>query len=159
METPGWQIELACAACGSRETLDAIRIARRLLQAGRLRSNTESSSDELRELALALACKLSCSNCGRIGLDGRFLEDKTEGWQEARRCEGCGDPIDAERLEVFPNTTLCTSCQRQDEASGAPSTGEYCPACGSPMVVRPSTGRGVHRYLLVCSKSPPCRAF
>ena len=155
METPRWQIELACAACGSTETSDAIGIAQRLLQAGRLRSNTETSYDELRELVLALACKLACSNCGHIGLNGRLFQDETEGWQEARRCEGCGTPIDAERLEVFPNATLCTSCQRQDEVGRAPSTGEYCPVCGSPMVVRPSTGRGVHRYLLICSKSPP----
>jgi RNA polymerase-binding transcription factor DksA len=154
----GWEIEYACAACGSREVVDAASVARRLSAAGRLRTNSEATSDELRELGIALAPKLACLKCGQIALAGRLLEDKTDGWLEARRCDGCGNAIDAERLEVFPDATLCTICQRQDEQGATPSTSEFCPTCGWPMVVRPSTGRGVHRYLLICSKSPPCRS-
>jgi RNA polymerase-binding transcription factor DksA len=146
-----WQIELVCAGCDHAETVNAAGTAKRLLAAGLLRSHSEATRDELRELALALAGKLSCPSCGQIGLRARPLDDETQGWLEARRCEDCGKPIDPERLEVFPDAKLCPTCQRQEEKGNAPSTGEYCPTCGSPMVVRASTGRGVHRYVLTCS--------
>ncbi|HWB13812.1 MAG TPA: TraR/DksA C4-type zinc finger protein [Pirellulales bacterium] len=152
-----WQIELTCSVCGQAEALDAPGAARRLLGAGLLRSHSEATNEELRELFLALAGKLPCSGCGRVGLKARLLEDEAEGWLEARRCEDCGKPINAERLEVFPDAKLCPTCQQRAEKGAAPSTGQFCPTCGSPMMVRPSSGRGVHRYVLACSKSPPCR--
>jgi DnaK suppressor protein len=31
-------------------------------------------------------------------------------------CERCGEPIEAERLEVKPDATLCLNCQREVEA-------------------------------------------
>jgi len=30
-------------------------------------------------------------------------------------CEKCGNPIAPERLEIFPETTLCISCRREQE--------------------------------------------
>ena len=30
-------------------------------------------------------------------------------------CEDCGKTIDPERLEIFPETTLCVDCKRQNE--------------------------------------------
>jgi RNA polymerase-binding protein DksA len=30
-------------------------------------------------------------------------------------CERCGNPIDPERLEIFPETTLCVDCKRETE--------------------------------------------
>ena len=30
-------------------------------------------------------------------------------------CERCGKPIDPERLEIFPETTLCVNCKRETE--------------------------------------------
>lgn len=30
-------------------------------------------------------------------------------------CERCGNPIDPERLEIFPETTLCVNCKRESE--------------------------------------------
>jgi RNA polymerase-binding transcription factor DksA len=30
-------------------------------------------------------------------------------------CERCGNPIEPERLEIFPETTLCISCKRATE--------------------------------------------
>jgi RNA polymerase-binding transcription factor DksA len=30
-------------------------------------------------------------------------------------CERCGKPIDPERLEIFPETTLCVDCKRESE--------------------------------------------
>ena len=34
-------------------------------------------------------------------------------------CERCGNPIEPERLEIFPETTLCISCKRETERLGA----------------------------------------
>ena len=34
-------------------------------------------------------------------------------------CEKCGQPIDPERLEIFPETTLCIDCKRQSERIAA----------------------------------------
>jgi RNA polymerase-binding transcription factor DksA len=36
------------------------------------------------------------------------------------RCEGCGDQIDPERLEILPATALCVDCAR--EASAMPGS-------------------------------------
>jgi DnaK suppressor protein len=30
-------------------------------------------------------------------------------------CESCGKPIEPERLEIFPETTLCIECKRKRE--------------------------------------------
>jgi len=30
-------------------------------------------------------------------------------------CENCGKPIDPERLEIFPEATLCVDCKRKSE--------------------------------------------
>lgn len=30
-------------------------------------------------------------------------------------CERCGNPIEPERLEIFPETTLCVNCKRENE--------------------------------------------
>ncbi len=32
------------------------------------------------------------------------------------RCDGCGGPIDPERLEALPHATLCLACQSRREA-------------------------------------------
>ena len=31
-------------------------------------------------------------------------------------CEGCGQPINPERLEIFPEATLCVACQSKKES-------------------------------------------
>lgn len=82
-------------------------------------------------------------------------------WPQARPCTGCGQAIPRERLELLPEATLCAACQaaaEDDDAAGRPAaTGEYCPRCGAPLVLRASRGRGITRYRPVCTGSPPCR--
>jgi len=52
------------------------------------------------------------------------LEDKIEGIEHAIKqaeqigygiCENCGNKIEPERLEIFPETTLCINCKRERE--------------------------------------------
>jgi RNA polymerase-binding transcription factor DksA len=33
-------------------------------------------------------------------------------------CESCGQPIDPQRLDVLPDTTLCIQCAREAEQNG-----------------------------------------
>jgi DnaK suppressor protein len=52
------------------------------------------------------------------------LENKIEGIDHAIKqaqeigygvCENCGKKIEPERLEIFPETTLCINCKRESE--------------------------------------------
>jgi DnaK suppressor protein len=50
----------------------------------------------------------------------RKLEDIDHAIKQAQEhgygiCEKCGQPIDPERLEIFPETTLCINCKRESE--------------------------------------------
>ena len=50
----------------------------------------------------------------------RRLEDINHAIQQAEEvgygiCEKCGKIIDPERLEIFPETTLCIDCKRESE--------------------------------------------
>jgi DnaK suppressor protein len=50
----------------------------------------------------------------------RKLEDIEHAMKQAQEvgygiCENCGKKIDPERLEIFPETTLCVDCKRLQE--------------------------------------------
>lgn len=50
----------------------------------------------------------------------RRLEDIDHAIKQAQAggygiCESCGKKIDPERLEIFPETTLCVDCKRKQE--------------------------------------------
>jgi RNA polymerase-binding transcription factor DksA len=45
---------------------------------------------------------------------GRALEQDDQG--RYGQCEGCGQPIDPDRLEARPHARLCISCARSDGA-------------------------------------------
>jgi len=36
------------------------------------------------------------------------------------KCEGCGEPIDIQRLKLVPFTAYCVSCQRKQEGPAKP---------------------------------------
>jgi DnaK suppressor protein len=59
------------------------------------------------------------------------IERKVEQLEEALKrleagdygfCESCEQPIDPERLEVLPSTTLCIECAREAKQNGRVST-------------------------------------
>ena len=58
----------------------------------------------------------------------RKVEQLEEALERAKEgsygvCESCGQPIDPERLEVLPSTTLCISCAREiEEGVRAPAS-------------------------------------
>ncbi len=150
---------LTCSFCNWSELCDVAVAIKHLSAAGMLRRNSNPSAHEVEELLLAALPRLKCPTCEQTQLQETPADDWGDGnWPEARLCDECDAPIHPERLEILPETRLCTACQRRDE-TGDPNLAEdvYCPRCGSPMLVKPSSGHGVTRYVWVCSQYPACR--
>lgn len=156
MERQEWLIALNCTSCHWSALFDHAGISEWLRRAGRLHANSDATPDVVRELALALVPQQPCPQCG-AGLAARVVNDDEFDWPEAPRCQACGRAIPPERLEIFPGATLCVVCQGREERGETTPTGEFCPRCGAPLVMRPGSGAGIHRYVLACSASPPCR--
>ena len=150
------RMDLGCSACGWAGECDQAGIERRLRDAGFLKRNPHPTRDELRELVVGVADRLICPQCGQRGLTVRKSPEPEGDWQAAPRCQQCGQPIDPERLEIFPNTRTCVHCQRSSDRGTSSDQPEYCPRCGSLMEVRQTRGAGITRYALVCT-SPSCR--
>ncbi|MBX7165478.1 MAG: TraR/DksA C4-type zinc finger protein [Pirellulales bacterium] len=150
---------LRCPQCEFSELVLASTAPTWLRKARMLRSNSRATPAELAELLPVAAGKLTCPGCGRRGLVvGRWDQSTSGGdsdWPETPRCEGCGGAIEPERLELMPQTRMCTACQRKTERPGAAVEGEYCPRCGSPMVLR-AVRAGITRMQLSCT-NPRCR--
>jgi predicted RNA-binding Zn-ribbon protein involved in translation (DUF1610 family) len=119
-----------------------------------LRPHADAEKAIVTELFRVSAGKFVCPQCGRTGLWTRPVEllDEEE-WGMARRCAECGKEIPAERLEVFPDATLCAECQRKDERGELGQAEEFCPRCGDAMVFRQSQSGGITRWLMRC---PSC---
>jgi predicted RNA-binding Zn-ribbon protein involved in translation (DUF1610 family) len=107
------------------------------------------------ELFRASAGKFKCPQCGAIGLTVEPLSDDKddEAWGMGRSCEVCQRPIARERLSAVPDARLCVECQARADRGASDAPAEYCPRCGSAMIVRPTRGAGITRYTLVC---PSC---
>ncbi len=123
----------------------------RLRSLGKLKRAKNPDPDLVRELFLASLPQLPCEGCGKtaLGLHAAIDEDDPELWGEARRCESCGEPIPAERLEIFPDAVRCAACQ---DKPAAPGEDDFCPRCGNRMQVALSS-RGLSQYRLRC---PSC---
>jgi ssDNA-binding Zn-finger/Zn-ribbon topoisomerase 1 len=102
--------------------------------------------------------ELSCDACGGKGLCRGEADDSAGDWQQAIVCEICRQPIDPDRLEMFPAARRCVRCQDAAERNALPTPAEYCPRCGSLLELRVSRGGGLTRYKLFCTGNPPCRS-
>ena len=150
-------LELRCPRCSWAEVCGPEAVAGWLRKAGKLRRRDEPEREILYELFRAAAGGLACPDCGTTGLvAGPPLEDKTD-WPGPKPCSSCGKPIAPERLEAVPGTALCAACQQQEELGRLKTETDYCPKCGAPMELRPSSSGGLTRYVLVCTANPPCR--
>jgi predicted RNA-binding Zn-ribbon protein involved in translation (DUF1610 family) len=157
MPTPTRFIQLRCPQCSASVRCGPEDRLMRLRQAGLLRREKEPEAALVHELFLATAARFICAECGCVGLTVVPVEDEfddAEWGQPARNCEACRQPIPAERLELFPHTTLCVACQRGAETGQDQGPAEYCPRCGNVLVLR-AIRRGVTEYALVC---PECGA-
>lgn len=152
--SPDW-IDLKCPHCAWSELHGPAEIVHRLRAAGLLRSNSDATREELIELLRGVAGRLTCPGCQQQGLIAAAAIDEQADWPEARRCDSCGRPIPMERLEAIPTATRCAACQSGVEQGDETGETEFCPRCGSPMVLRQSRSAGITRYVMACS-APRC---
>jgi predicted RNA-binding Zn-ribbon protein involved in translation (DUF1610 family) len=126
-----------------------------LLRHRLVKPDSDVATDLLIELFRTSAGRFACPQCGKTALAATPSEPlDDEAWGEPRKCESCGAPIPSERLEVFPETRLCVACQNRDDRGELTGPPEYCPHCGSVMVLKRSSGTGITRYIMSC---PACR--
>ena len=148
-------ISFHCPACRHTESSDSERLILRLQGAGLLK---RASRDERKDLDYLLALartvvdKWPCPACGAGGLTVEEIDGPADDFEVGQPCAACGQMIPAERMELFPDTTLCTACQSIVDRGGTPDTQEYCPRCGSLMQIRAGRSSGVARYALVCTQ-------
>lgn len=148
--------ELACpqcrwsSICGPAAMLDWLRSVRMA------RRDAAPEEDLIGELFRAAAAKFTCPKCAHVGLVVRPApeDNNDEDWGMARACQACGRPIARERLEAFPDATVCVACQTQAERGEDTGQAEYCPRCGNVMRLRQTRTSGVTRYVSAC---PQCR--
>jgi predicted RNA-binding Zn-ribbon protein involved in translation (DUF1610 family) len=127
-----------------------------LRRAGMARRDVEPDPELLGELLPVAAPKLSCPDCGAVGLVVRELAlDNDEDWGMPRACRTCGKPIGRERLAALPNAQECVACQGRTDRGGDSGPAEYCPRCGNVMTLRQGGTAGVTRYVMAC---PKCRS-
>jgi hypothetical protein len=149
-------IEVRCPECDWTEVHGPAEIVSRLRAAGLLRSNSDATREELAELLIGMASRLTCPDCQHTGLVAAPARDDQSDWPEARRCDVCGRAIPAERLEAIPTATKCAACQSGAEQGVETGEIDFCPRCGSPMVLRQTRSSGITRYVMTCS-APRCR--
>lgn len=142
--------EFRCPACDHATFKDFAQTVATLRAAGMLRRVEHPDETLVGELLSASANRLRCSECGAAGLQVSEAHDEFD-WPEAKECERCGAEIPAERLEIFPDTTLCVKCQSAGESGVQSDAPEFCPRCGGLMQLRPAGGSGLARYVMKCS--------
>lgn len=148
-----------CPRCGHQERTGADELVLRLQSLGMLRRGDKKAlpRHELAialELAQAASSQFKCPECNKFGLLPEAQEPLEDEWGASKPCASCGKPIPPERLELFPETDLCTACQQTLDQGGKLSGDDYCPRCGTPMTTRLSGRAGVARYEQTC---PACR--
>ena len=144
-----------CPACSHAEETPQDALYQRLRGAGLLRrveAEEVKDVEYLLQLAGSVKEKLTCPSCGASNYLPQPATDEGADWGDGRKCAGCLVLISPERLEVFPEATLCPACQQKAER-GDTGQAEYCPRCGTPLQVRQRRGRGIAAYELAC---PSC---
>lgn len=149
--------ELNCPSCQHTEILATGGIVQRLSSHGMLRRNHDVEWEVLWELLRSSLDNLKCTACGHTGLTlslSNELDD--DEWGSPRQCDSCGQVIDPERLEIFPDMRLCLPCQQSNERGDVPEEDpQFCRRCGALLILKPSRGPGITRYEYRCSE---CRA-
>lgn len=152
MTTSSIYRRLECPRCKASAVVDMLA---RLREAGKLKRDKQPAPEVVIELFSAQAAVLPCEACGHVGLAVQLLDDDADdgNWPTAgRACVRCKAVIPAERLELFPDATLCAACQRRAEQGDDGGPQEYCPRCGGLMKLRQHRGGGIARYVMVCGE-------
>lgn len=129
----------------------------RLRKLGMMRRDAEPSNDLIKEMVERMCDGFKCATCDNVGLatsDKDPFDD--EEWGQARKCERCQATIPAERIEIYPDTRLCTNCKAKVDAGEETDDVEidYCPKCGDIRQLKARGGSGIAGYKMYC---PTCR--
>jgi len=153
MTSPRSIIRWFCPYCDWREDRTVAELDSQLRGLGMIRREENADLDLMLELARVKKPDLRCPSCNRPGFTAEAVDPGEDEWGAGKPCANCGNTIPAERLELFPDQDLCAKCQGTVDKGGHLSGDDYCPHCGTPMVVR-QTKVGIRRYQQIC---PKCR--
>ena len=143
-------VVVRCTDCSVEKRLSDQEMLAKLQSRGMLKRESKPDAALLRELLGTICNAMPCNDCGNLGMS--IHDDWSDEWSDEVYCEGCKKQIDPERLEVYPDSTLCQNCQASQEARGTPGEEtEYCMRCGGQMKLTRRGGAGLAGYQLVCS--------
>jgi DNA-directed RNA polymerase subunit RPC12/RpoP len=142
-----------CPYCSWKEEGTVKELESRLRGLGLLKREEDVDLPLLLELARMKKPDLRCPSCRKPGFTAEAVDANDDAWGAGKPCANCGTLIPAERLELYPDQDLCAKCQGKIEAGEQLSGDDYCPRCGTPIVMK-QTGQGINRYKQVC---PSCR--
>ena len=143
-------VVLRCTGCSVEKRLSDQEMLARLHSRGMLKRESKPDPALMRELLGTITASIPCNECGNLGMS--IHDDWSDEWTDEVLCEGCKKKIAPERLEVFPDTKLCPTCQASSEAGETPGQEtEYCMRCGGLMKLARRGGSGLAGYQLVCS--------
>lgn len=148
MNDNGCRKTLTCPDCSNIQYCGYPQMLSRLQDVGMMRRSKEPEAMMVVQLFESTAKRFACTACLHVGLQVGDAEDEWDDWGQARSCESCRQPIPPERLEIFPDSKLCVSCQQKDD-SGASDEREFCPRCGDVMSVRLKSGTS--QYVMSCA--------
>ena len=160
MEPFSQRLELRCQQCGKSESYTVGDLWDRLRAKGFLRRQEEPSAELVQEIVRSCVADglwEPCTNCGAVRPVPAFAPNEAAvadpAWGDTIYCEVCKTVIPPERLELFPNSRQCVSCQRKLENGTNAKDAEYCPHCGDILQTK-LVSRGVSSYRQYC---PSCR--
>jgi len=144
-----------CPHCDHRESLSEFDLQSRLRKLGMLKREDQRDIAYLLQLAQAARERLYCPACGSGGLTIEPVLEDDEWGTPVKPCSACGAMIPSERLELFPDSELCATCQQRVDRGQTPDQhDDFCPRCGTRMTVRQRRGSGIVGYEMIC---PACR--
>ena len=164
---------LTCRHCQKRQLFPLEQRIEALRRLGKLGPRSKADVEIVDALFADSLDELSCTQCGKLGMRTQAdtastggageqagggadpdawataIEEDPEAWGESRRCRQCRRTIEAERLDVLPETELCASCAGQP-AGDESEEPEYCIRCGGVMQMVRRPGSGLAGYVMRC---------
>ena len=140
---------LRCPNCQHERKLLGEEVLTVLQAHGMLRRENEPETALIRELLVSIANQLPCGSCGAVGVEVR--DGWSDEWVDVVSCASCAAVIPAERIEVFPDTKLCSKCQaKRESGEDVGQDAEYCSRCGGILKLTKKGGSGLAGYRMTC---------
>ena len=138
---------LRCPSCDSQKVIGPPEMLAQLRALGMLRRDAKPDPSVILELYSNHVQQIRCPECRKNGVLLELFSDEDD-WDDAVYCEVCKEPIPRERLELFPNETVCAPCKSKPIPA---NEDDFCSYCGGILKASASRGAGISRYRLVCT--------